>query len=162
MTACFLIFLYVHFELSYDSFHRKADRIYRVVCDIRTPTETIRANGPAWPVLPNMKNRFPEIESAIRTVRSSLLVRTGDIKFQEENSLFADPDFFHVFDFPLLKGDPATALKDPFSVVFSESAAKKYFGKINPVGQTILLAQKAWPVKVTRGTRRLVADASVA
>src|SRR5579863_4837 len=149
MTACFLIFLYVHFELSYDSFHRKADRIYRVVCDIKTPSETIMADGPAWPVLPNMKNRFPEIESAVRTVRSSLLVRTGDIKFQEENSLFADPAFFQIFDFPLLKGDPATVLKDPFSVVFSESAAKKYFGNTNPVGQTILLAQKAWPVKVT-------------
>ena len=149
MTACFLIFLYVHFELSYDSFHRKADRIYRVVCDIKTPGETILADGPAWPVLPNMKSRFPEIESAVRTVRSSLLVRTGDIKFQEENSLFADPAFFQIFDFPLLKGDPATVLKDPFSVVFSESAAKKYFGNRNPVGQTILLAQKAWPVKVT-------------
>ncbi len=149
MTACFLIFLYVHFELSYDSFHRKADRIYRVVCDIKTPSETIMADGPAWPVLPNMKSRFPEIESAVRTVRTSLLVRTGDIKFQEENSLFADPAFFQIFDFPLLKGDPATVLKDPFSVVFSESAAKKYFGNTNPVGQTILLAQKAWPVKVT-------------
>jgi|SRR5664279_6385213 len=44
MTACFPIFLYLHFELSYDSFHRKADRIYRVVCDIKTPSETIRAD----------------------------------------------------------------------------------------------------------------------
>jgi putative ABC transport system permease protein len=149
MTVCFLIFSYVRFELSYDSFHRKADRIYRVVCDIKTPSETIKADGPAWPVLPNMKKQFPEIESAVRTVRGSLLVRTGDIKFQEENSLFADPDFFKIFDFSLLKGDPATVLRDPFSVVFSESAAKKYFGNTNPVGQTVLLAQKAWPVKVT-------------
>jgi len=149
MIACFLIFLYVRFELSYDSFHRNADNIYRVVCDIKTPSETIKADGPAWPVLPNMKNQFPEIESGVRTIRTSLLVRTGDIKFQEENSLFADPAFFQLFDFPLLKGDPATVLKDPFSVVFSESAAKKYFGNKNPVGQTVLLAQKAWPVKVT-------------
>jgi putative ABC transport system permease protein len=149
MTACFLIFLYVRFELSYDAFHKQADRIYRVVCDIKTPGKTIRADGPAWPVLPNMQSQFPEILSAVRTVRSSLLVRTGDIKFQEENSLFADPAFFQIFDFPLLKGDRATVLKEPFSVVFSESAAKKYFGSANPVGQTVLLAQKAWPVKVT-------------
>src|SRR4029077_1606709 len=76
MTACFLIFLYVRFELSYDSFHRNADNIYRVVCDIKTPSETIKADGPAWPVLPNMKNQFPEIESGVRTIRTSLLVRT--------------------------------------------------------------------------------------
>src|ERR1700759_5464138 len=82
MTACFLIFLYVRFELSYDSFHKNANRIYRVVCDIKTPGETIKADGPAWPMLPNMKSQFPEIELAVRTVWSSLLVRTGDIKFQ--------------------------------------------------------------------------------
>ena len=139
----------MRFELSYDSFHKNADRIYRVVCDIKTPSETIKADGPAWAVLPNMKIQFPEIETAVRTLKTDLLVRTGDIKFQEQKSLFADPAFFQLFDFPLVKGDPATALKDPFSVVFSESAAKKYFGDKNPVGQTVLLAQKAWPVKVT-------------
>jgi len=149
MTVCFLIFSYVRFESGYDAFHHNAGRIYRVVCDIKTPAETIRADGPAWPVGPNLQKQFPQIASAVRTVRSSLLVRTGDIKFQEENSMFADPAFFQVFDFPLLKGDPASALKEPFSVVFSESAAKKYFGAANPVGQTVLLAQKAWPVKVT-------------
>ena len=149
MTACFLIFLYVRFELSYDGSHSKADRIYRVVCDVRTPTETIRANGPAWPVLPNMKPVFPQIESAVRMITVSFLFRKDDIKFQEENSLLADPDFFKVFDFPLLQGDPNTCLKEPFSAVFSASAAKKYFGNTNPMGQTILLAQRAWPVKVT-------------
>ena len=149
MTACFLIFLYVRFELSYDAFHSKADRIYRVVCDIKTAGETIRANGPAWPLLPNMESQFPEIVSGVRTVKSSLLVRKGDIKFQEEKSLFADPAFFQIFDFPLIKGDPRTVLRDPFSVVFTESAAKKYFGTENPIGQTLLLAQKSWPVKVT-------------
>jgi putative ABC transport system permease protein len=149
MTACFLIFLYVRFELSYDSFHPKADHIYRVVCDVKTPTETIRANGPAWPVLPNMKPVFPEIEAAVRVATVSFLFRKDDIKYQEENSLLADHEFFKVFDFPLLEGDPNTALKEPFSVVFSATTAKKYFGNIDPIGQTILLAQKGWPVKVT-------------
>src|ERR1700735_2759377 len=149
MTACFLIFLYVRFELSYDSFHRNADRIYRVVCDIKTPTETIHTDGPSWPVLPNLTHEFPEVESAVRTVGSSLLLRKGDIKFQEEHALFADPAFFQIFDFTLIQGDPKTVLKDPFSVVFSESAAKKYFGNENPIGQTLLLAQKGWPVRVT-------------
>jgi putative ABC transport system permease protein len=149
MTACFLIFLYVRFELSYDGFHLKANRIYRVVCDVKTPTETIKANGPAWPVLPNMKLAFPEIASAVRVATVSFLFRKEDVKYQEENSLLADPAFFEVFDFPLLQGDRKTALKEPFTAVFSETAAKKYFGDANPVGQTVLITGKGWPVKIT-------------
>jgi putative ABC transport system permease protein len=149
MTAFYLIFLYVHFELSYDAFHSKADRIYRVVCDIKTPTETIPAGGPSWAVPPYAKLDFPEIESAVRLSGGSLLVRKGNIKFQEENSLFADSAFFHVFDFKLLQGDPTTALKEPMSLVFSETAAKKYFGNSNPIGQVLLLTGDGLPVKVT-------------
>jgi putative ABC transport system permease protein len=149
MTASFLIFLYVRFELSYDSFHSKTDRIYRLVCDVKTPSETIHANGPAWPVAPALKREFPDVVTAVRTATVSFLFRKDDIKFQEENSLLADPDFFRVFDFPLLKGDPNTCLKEPFSVVFSETAARKYFGHTDPIGQTLHLAQKGWPVKVT-------------
>ncbi len=139
MTACFLIFLYVKFELSYDSFHSKADRIYRVVCDIKTPTETINASGPSWAVAPHIVTEFPEIEASVRMTGDNLLVRKGDIKFQEENVLWADSLFFQMFDFKLLKGNPATALKEPFNVVLTEAAAKKYFGNTDPIGQTLLL-----------------------
>src|ERR1700712_2571886 len=140
MTACFLIFMYVKFELSYDSFHTKGDRIYRIVCDLKTPTETINTNQPAWAVAPNVANEFPEIESAVRVLMGdNLLVRKGAVKFQEANVGWADSAFFHVFDFKLLKGDPATALKEQFNVVLSERAAKKYFGDANHVGQQLLL-----------------------
>ncbi len=149
MTACFLIFLYVSFELSYDSFHTRADRIYRIVADIKTPTEVINAAGPSWAVPPNAKDEFPEVESFVRTTSDNLLVRKGDVKFQEENALWADSAFFHVFDFKLLKGDPQTALKEQFSIVFSEKAAKKYFGKEDPIGQTLLITGDAFPAKVT-------------
>lgn len=149
MTACFLIYLYVTFELSYDSFHTKADRIYRVVADIKTPTEVINASGPSWAVPPNAKDEFPEVESFVRIAGNSLLIRKGEIKFQEDQAVFADSAFFHVFDFKMLKGNPQTALKDQFSVVFSETAAKKYFGKTDPIGQTLLLSGEGFPAKVT-------------
>ena len=149
MTACFLIFLYVRFELSYDSFHSKADRIYRVVADIKTPTEVLNADRPAWAVPPNAKEEFPEVESFVRITNDEVLVKKGDIKFQEKNSIWVDSSFFHVFDFKLLKGNPQTCLKDQFSVVFSESAAKKYFGKQDPMGQTLLLTGDNFPAKVT-------------
>ena len=149
LTACFLIYLYVSFELSYDAFHSRANRIYRVVSDIKTPTETINASGPAWAVAPNIKDEFPEVESFVRISPDNILVRKGDIKFQEENAMWADSAFFKTFDFPLVKGDPNTALKDQFSVVFSETAAKKYFGKEDPMGKTLLLTGDAFPSKVT-------------
>lgn len=149
MTACFLIYLYVTFELSYDTFHTKADRIYRVVADIKTPTEVINASGPAWAVPPNAKDEFPEIESFVRILNDNLLIRKGDIKFQEENTIYADSAFFHVFDFKLLKGNPKSALKDQLSVVFSETAAKKYFGKTDPIGQTLLISGEGLPATVT-------------
>jgi putative ABC transport system permease protein len=149
MTACFLIFLYVRFELSYDSFNSKADRIYRVVADIKTPTEVINAGGPSWAVPPNAKDEFPEVESFVRIASDQVLIRKGNIKFQEENAVWADSALFHVFDFKLIEGNPATALKDQLSVVLSETTAKKYFGKQNPLGQTLLLTGDALPAKVT-------------
>ncbi len=150
LTACFLIFLYVKFELSYDAFNSKADRIYRIVCDIKTPTETLHAGGPSWAVPPNAKDEFPEVEQFVRIAGGdNVLIRKGNIKFQEDNAMWADSAFFKVFDFKLLKGNPNTALKEPFSVVFTETAAKKYFGKTDPVGQTLLITGDGLPATVT-------------
>src|ERR1700754_2460565 len=82
MTAFFLIFLYVHFELSYDSFHTKADRIYRVVADIKTPTETIHTSVPAWPVPLHMAQELQEVENAVRiNLGDNWLVTQGDRHF---------------------------------------------------------------------------------
>ncbi len=149
MTACFLIFLYVRFELSYDAFHDKADRIYRVVADIKTPTEVIKSGVPAWAVPPHLASEFPEVESYVRIMNQPLLVRNGNIKFQEDNLAIADSAFFHVFSFPMLHGDPKTALNDPFSMVLTETTARKYFGSANPMGRTLLVSGQAFPVKVT-------------
>lgn len=149
MAACFLIYLYVSFELSYDTFHSKADRIYRVVCDIKTPTEVINAGGPSWAVPPNAKDEFPEVEAFVRLAPDNLLVRKGNIKFQEDNVMWADSAFFKVFDFKLLKGNPHTALTEPLSVVLSETAAKKYFNNSDPIGQTLLITSDGFAARVT-------------
>lgn len=149
LTASFLIFLYITFELSYDNFHNKADRIYRVVADIKTPTETINSDKPAWAVPPNIINEFAEVEAFVRFSNADFIVKKDDIQFQEDACAFADSAFLSVFDFPLLEGDPKTALKEPFSVILTESAAKKYFGQVSPLGQTLLVAQEELAVTVT-------------
>src|SRR5258706_11494403 len=120
MASCFLIFLYVHFELSYDRFHSKSDSIYRVVGDLKSPAETLHWYQTPGPMAKAMKAEFPEVREAVRIVPVSILVRKGNIKFQEEHSLWADSSIFTVFDFPLKYGDPRTALRDPNSIVLSE------------------------------------------
>jgi len=149
MTACFLIFQYVRFESGYDSFHTKADRIYRVVGDIKTPTETIHTGLTVTPVAPNLKKDFPEVEDAVRLGRDGILVHRGDVKFQEKNTVFADSSFFNIFDFPLLAGDKHTALTEPMSIVLSRTAAKKYFGNANPIGQKVQITGAALNATIT-------------
>ncbi|GAB3175616.1 ABC transporter permease [Telluribacter humicola] len=149
MSACFLIFMYVNFELSYDAFHSRADRIYRLVTDIKTPSETINTSVTSWAFAPAIKADLPEVEAFARVSSESLLVRKGDVKFQEENSAYADSALFQVFDFELIKGDPKTALKDQLSIVLSEKAAVKYFGKEDPLGQTLLLTGDGLVATVT-------------
>ncbi|QXV64579.1 ABC transporter permease [Mucilaginibacter sp. 21P] len=149
ITACFFIFMYVAFELSYDKFHTKVDNIYRLVTDIKSPSETINTDATSWAFAPNLKPEFPEIEAFVRVQRSGYLIRKDNIKFQEDNAMLADSNFFKVFDFKLLKGDVNTALTAPASIVFSETTAKKYFGDADPIGKTVLMSGDAVPAVVT-------------
>lgn len=149
ITSCFLIYLYVHFEMSYDAFNTKADRIYRVVTDIKTPSDLLPVSYTPAPVAINMQKDFPEVESAVRISGQSFLVKKGNDKYQEKNTIMADSTLFEIFDFPLIYGDKNTALKEPMSIVFSQTAAKKYFGNVNPVGQNVLLTGEAINATVT-------------
>jgi putative ABC transport system permease protein len=149
MACCFLIFLYVHFELSYDRFHQKADRIYRVVGDLTSSTETLHWYVTPGPLARSIKSEFPQVQQVTRFINGSVLIQKGNFKFQETHIIWADSSIFSVFDFPLLYGDSRTALKEPNSVVLSETAAVKYFGHSNPVGQHLLLTGLGLPGIVT-------------
>jgi putative ABC transport system permease protein len=150
MTAFFLVFLYVSFELRYDSFHSKADRIYRVVSDVQTPTGLQHFNSPPLPVAIGMTGHLPEIEVATRVslgdnwmvIRDKDVFETGDVAMSDEN-------FFKVFDFPLIKGDTRTALSGSQNVVLSESTAKQFFGSADPMGQVLIMTRAKFPCRVT-------------
>ncbi len=149
MTGCFLIYLYVHFETNYDAFNKKADRIYRVISDIKTPSDILLWSSTSGPIAVNMQRDFPEVESAVRISGESFLVKKGNDKFQEKNSVMADSSLLEIFDFPLIYGDKKTALREPMSIVLSQTAAKKYFGNTNPVGQQVLLTGDAYNATIT-------------
>jgi putative ABC transport system permease protein len=149
LACCFLIFLYVHFELSYDRFHDKADRIYRVVGDWRSSGETLHWYVTPGPLARSIKGEFPQVQEVTRFINGTVLIQKGNFKFQETHTIYADSSIFSVFDFLLKYGDPRTALKEPNSIVLSETAAQKYFGHSNPVGQHLLLTSLNLPGIVT-------------
>ena len=89
MACRFLIFLYVHFELSYDRFHQKADRIYRVVGDLKSSTETLHWYITPGPLGRTIKTEFPQVQEVTRFITANLVLRKGELKFQETHTIWA-------------------------------------------------------------------------
>lgn len=132
-----LISFFVYAELSFDRYHKNADRIFRIVEDLRTENEKLYQSVSSPPMGPHFLKDFPEVENYVRFQQWSLLGQRNDISSYERNSFIVDSTVFDVFSFKLLKGDKKTALREPYSIVLTESMAKKYFGDEDPVGQTI-------------------------
>lgn len=150
IAATFLILQYVHFEWSYDKFHKDSNRIYRVLTyrDITSRSVLFPTIHPG--VSPALKAEFSEIEESTRVVPQSVYLndistwsytdeKGIDRIFNEEKVYCVDSTFFTVFSFPFLSGNPATALVTPSSVIISESIAKKYFGNDEAVGKTLMM-----------------------
>jgi putative ABC transport system permease protein len=137
LASFILISLYVYHELSFDRYHAKADRIFRIVENLRTENEMLFQSTSSPPMGPALLKDFHEVENYVRFQQWNLLVTKDQNAFYEPDSFIADSTVFDVFSFPLVKGNPKTALTDPYSVVLTESMAKKYFGDADPVGQLL-------------------------
>lgn len=144
IACCVLIFLYIEDELSYDRFHESADQIYRL------RVERYSSNGESEltatssaPMLRAAESDIPQIDAAVRMQQQTYLVEYEDRGFYEDKFFAVDSTFFDVFSFKLLKGDPKRALVAPFSVVLTERAAGKYFGRSDPIGQTLQIEDRA-------------------
>lgn len=151
MACCVLIFMFVQDELSFDNYHYKGDRIYRVTHGTKSPegkTEGSEAY-PFWvwgnaPVGPALQLDFPEIEKVVQfSGRADILFTVGDNIQQEDGVFFMDSTVFDVFSWELIEGDPQSALVAPFSVVLTEATAKKYFGDGPALGQTLKGSESA-------------------
>ncbi len=138
LAVCMLIMLFVQDELSYDRFHEKSDRIFRVCLDAKVgEIEAVAASSSA-PLAETLMRDFPEVESAVRLRNYGFPVfYYKDKVFSEEKVIWADSAVFDVFTIPFLKGDPKTALTKPNGLVITETMAKKYFGNEDPMGKVI-------------------------
>jgi putative ABC transport system permease protein len=145
LAVCTLIALFVLDELSYDRQFEASDDIYRVSAVFEAQQVHSEEAMLAYPAAELLKNDFPEVVHAVRLIgidRTPLISR-GEQRFYQEGFLIADSNFFAVFDFPVLAGDPATALMEPSTVVLTRSAAERYFGDEDPMGQTIVFDTRA-------------------
>jgi len=141
IAVCILIYLFVVDELSTDKFHKNGEWLYRFV-QVRYDKETEKQTGlqqfipPA--VGPELQRVIPEIQHQSRFVNGSCVVRYED-KIFRESVFMADSPFFEMFTFPLIYGDPKTALPNDQSIVLTQSFAQKYFGEKNPMGMSLTL-----------------------
>ena len=141
MAACLLILQYVSFELSFDNFHAKKDRIYRINQDrFENGKLSTRWAGGSFAPGTSFKANFPEVEDFVKiSPAGDILLSYKNEKMLVNNDYFVSDAFFKIFSYPLISGDPKTALKEPNTVVISESVAKKLFKNQNPVGQSITI-----------------------
>ncbi len=140
LTACLLMGLYVHYELSYDRFHEKADRIYRVNMEIKFGDNHLDMAVTSPLLGETAKTDLVEVEQVTRLRwYEGFLVRKGNENIREGNVGQADSTFFEVFRLPMLHGNPRKALTEPNSIVITESVAKKYFERVDVLGETLVI-----------------------
>lgn len=157
VAFCLLLFFYIMYERSYDTFHKKKDHLYRLEMTRLLTSSDEKPEGHLFSffmkedkvenqlVFPlivglDMKGVFPEVKSITRFQhRGRQLVRVKKEIYNEDNIVYAEDSFFSNFSFRIKKGDVRTALGSPKHVVISESTAKKYFGHAEPVGKTLQL-----------------------
>ena len=145
LMVVFFIGQYIHSERSYDAFHSKADRIYRVPLSFykNGELESLEAMNVA-PTAPALKAEFPEVEQYVRfsPEYGRVVFKHQATQLEAETVYYTDSTLFEVFDFPLIEGNPTTCLKRPFTAILPKSTAERYFGAAetwleSPIGKTI-------------------------
>lgn len=138
ITCSMFLLLYVLDELSFDRYHSKADKIYRIVSNIKEPDNAFTWAVAQIPLADELRDNYPEVENAVRFFGTGRnLYKYGDQQFYEEGFYLADSTVFDMFDYEFISGDKNTALDLPYSIVLTESISKKYFGTEDPMGKSI-------------------------
>ncbi|HEV3251466.1 MAG TPA: ABC transporter permease, partial [Puia sp.] len=156
VAACLLIFLVIRFETSFDTFHKNRKATYRLISEFHTQDGISYSSGVPFPVAPALRLDYPQLRqvACIFEQEDMQITIPGDQanqrkKLNEKKIFFAEPEFFNVFDFAWLSGDPKTSLSEPNSVVLTQQTAVKYFTDWKTaIGKTITYDNK-YSYKVT-------------
>lgn len=157
MGCALIIFLVIRNEQSFDTFHTKRDRVYRLATDLKLRSGEVQHYGVTTILAPEaFRLAFPSVEAVAATWRIGgaqfSIPRQGtNRQFKEPAGVFyVEPAFFDILDFPWIQGNPATALKNPYTVAISKSMAEKWFGDWHKaMGQTVLFGDDRFPLSIT-------------
>ena len=150
MACCLLIFLWVQDEFRFDRFHENKNRIHQVYSELKYQDGRTRVfTGSYYPLAKILKDEVPEVFNALRYEEvANIQVKYGEKSSTDNTVGLADPSFFDVFSFPLVRGNIKTALSDLNSIVITERMAQKYFGNEDPMGKILNVHGQA-DLKVT-------------
>jgi putative ABC transport system permease protein len=138
ITAAILIFIYIQDQLTYDRHNENFERIYRLEADFTINEKQDLIALVQFPLAPTLKDEYPEVEEYVRMIiQPDLYFEREEDTFKEDSIAFADSTVFKIFTIPFIAGDKSTALKEPFTMVISESLANKYFGTWDAVGESM-------------------------
>lgn len=150
ITVCMMIFLFIMNEFSFDNFHKQNNRIYRVMRGFYDNGSLKSVSYLSAPYATAISNDFKdEMEKVVRVLPNDDLVTINNKSFHERKVYAVDSNFFSLFSFPLIKGNAASVLKEPSSVVLTESTAKKYFGSADNAMDKVIELDKSLKLKVT-------------
>ncbi|MGB3617561.1 MAG: ABC transporter permease [Catalinimonas sp.] len=148
ITSALLILLYVTDELSYDRYHDRADRIYRISTHFEEQDDEF-----TWPsaqviLTEELQDKYPDAEHVVRLINVGReLFAHDEREFYEEDFYYTDPDIFNVFSYEVPAGDPQTALREPYTAVLTQSVAERYFGDADPLGKTLRNGEDLYTVR---------------
>jgi len=138
ITSALFLVIYVSDEVSYDRYHEKADRIYRVSSKITETDDQFTWNIAQLPFAPQVVEDYPEVEAAVRFINMPRsLYRYEDKEYNEENFYFVDSALFDIFTYKVVAGDVRRALLEPKKIILTEKTAARYFGESDPIGKTL-------------------------
>jgi putative ABC transport system permease protein len=147
ITSALFLLIYVADEVSYDRYHEKADRIYRVSSKITEPDDQFTWVVAQIPFGPKVIEDYPEVEAYVRFINMPrALYKHEDREFIEENFFYADSALFDIFTYKVLRGDARSALLAPNKIALTETVAARYFGEDDPVGQTLTAGDATYEV----------------
>ena len=142
LACAILIMLFVKDQFSYDAWIPGTQNIYRLAATFHFPGgPPSPGTGCPFPILTAVGEKIPQVKAVVHMVAEEMTVMAGDRK-GHETVTFVDPNFFQGLRLPMLRGDPALALKQPESMVISESMARRYFGGADPLGKTLRVSGK--------------------
>jgi len=147
ITSALFLIIYIADEVSYDRYHEKADRIYRVSSSIKEPDDQFTWIVAQIPFGPQVVKDYPEVQASVRFINMPrALYKYEDKEFNEENFYYVDSTLFDIFTYKVLKGEVKSALLSPKKIILTEKIANKYFGKSDPVGKTLTTGTDTYAV----------------